>query len=264
MQLSSGFYIGDLFPWVKWLKNITGMRSKLEKVHRNIDRILEMIIDDHKETKSRTKDYLVEGEEDLIDVLLKFEDGSSCNQELSLTKRNIKAILFDIFTGGSDTAATTINWTMAEMMKNQRVLQKAQTEQAICFTFMNAKFKFTTNAKTISSIASNDLWKLASTLHFTLPCHSFCHFTTAGLFRVACKRGAGGCNLGVSLTTFSRKCISPQPDVLPPAWCVSALLTGDVSRFRLVVIAIAEYFFSLILLILALDSDLAEGAIRQI
>jgi cytochrome P450 len=100
MQLSSGFYIGDLFPSAKWLQNFSGMRSKLEKVHRNIDRILEIIIDDHKETKSRpNKDFLVEGEEDLIDVLLKFEEGSSCHQELSLTKRNIKAILFvSIFT----------------------------------------------------------------------------------------------------------------------------------------------------------------------
>ncbi|KAK2387017.1 cytochrome P450 71D11 [Trifolium repens] len=135
MQLSSGFYIGDLFPSAKWLQNFTGMRSKLEKVHRNIDRILEIIIDDHKETKSETKDcgLLVEGEEDLIDVLLKFEEGSSCHQELSLTKRNIKAILFDIFSGGSDTAATTINWTMAEMMKDQRVLKKAQTEVRMIF-----------------------------------------------------------------------------------------------------------------------------------
>jgi len=34
----------------------------------------------------------------------------------------------DIFTAGSDTAATTINWAMAEMMKDQRVLKKAQAE----------------------------------------------------------------------------------------------------------------------------------------
>jgi len=34
----------------------------------------------------------------------------------------------DIFTSGSDTAATTINWTLAEMMKNQSVLKKAQAE----------------------------------------------------------------------------------------------------------------------------------------
>lgn len=34
----------------------------------------------------------------------------------------------DMFTGGSDTAATLINWTMAEMLKDTRVLKKAQAE----------------------------------------------------------------------------------------------------------------------------------------
>ncbi|MCI42080.1 cytochrome P450 71D11-like, partial [Trifolium medium] len=72
--LASGFYVGDLFPSAKWLQNVTGMRPKLEKLHKKIDRILEIIINDHKETKSRTKDCLFEGEEDFIDVLLKFED----------------------------------------------------------------------------------------------------------------------------------------------------------------------------------------------
>lgn len=33
-----------------------------------------------------------------------------------------------MFTGGSDTAATLINWTMAEMLKDTRVLKKAQAE----------------------------------------------------------------------------------------------------------------------------------------
>ncbi|CAI8596701.1 unnamed protein product [Vicia faba] len=128
LQLAGGFFIGDLFPSAKWLQNATGMRPKLEKLHKKVDRIFEMIINDHKKTKSRDIDGLVEGHEDLIDVLLKFEESNSTNQEFSLTQNNIKAILFDIFTGGSDTAATTINWSMAEMMKNPRVLKKAQEE----------------------------------------------------------------------------------------------------------------------------------------
>jgi len=94
LQLAGGFYIGDLFPSAKWLQNLTGMRPRLEKLHEKVDRILELIISDHKEKMSRSKDDLVEGEEDLIDVLLKFEDGSNNNQEFSLTKTNIKAILF--------------------------------------------------------------------------------------------------------------------------------------------------------------------------
>ena len=99
LQLAGGFYIGDLYPSAKWLQNLTGMRPRLEKLHEKVDRILELIINDHKEKKSRSKDDLVEGEEDLIDVLLKFEDSNNSNKEFSITKRNIKAIVFvSIFT----------------------------------------------------------------------------------------------------------------------------------------------------------------------
>ncbi|RHN67335.1 putative cytochrome P450 [Medicago truncatula] len=127
LQIAGGFYIGDLFPSAKWLQNFTGRRPKLEKLHQKVDRILEMIINDHKEKNSGDKEGLVGGE-DLTDILLKFEDGSDNNLDFCLTKNNIKAIIFDIFTAGSDTAATTINWAMAEMMKDQRVLKKAQAE----------------------------------------------------------------------------------------------------------------------------------------
>ncbi|MED6183186.1 hypothetical protein PIB30_035701 [Stylosanthes scabra] len=41
---------------------------------------------------------------------------------------NIKAIILILFTAGGETSATTIDWVMAEMMKNPRVMQKAQEE----------------------------------------------------------------------------------------------------------------------------------------
>jgi len=93
VQIFGGFFIGDLFPSAKWLQNLTGMRPRLEKLHKKVDRILEKIINDHKKTKSRTTEGLLEGEEDLIDVLLKFEDVSSSDLDFGLTKRNIKAII---------------------------------------------------------------------------------------------------------------------------------------------------------------------------
>ncbi|XP_057430940.1 cytochrome P450 71D11-like [Lotus japonicus] len=127
LKLAGGFFIGDLFPSAKWLQNLTRMRPKLEELHKKLDKIMVTIIDDHK-AKSRTKQGQVKGgEEDLIDVLLKFEE-SGTDQDFHITNRNIRAILFDIFTAGSDTAATTINWAMAEMMKDPRVLKKAQAE----------------------------------------------------------------------------------------------------------------------------------------
>jgi len=34
----------------------------------------------------------------------------------------------DIFAGSSETSATTLQWTMAELMRNPRVMRKAQDE----------------------------------------------------------------------------------------------------------------------------------------
>ncbi|XP_057433652.1 cytochrome P450 71D11-like [Lotus japonicus] len=127
MKLGGGFSIGDLFPSAKWLQSISGMRPKLEKMHQIVDKILENIINDHKETRPREKEALNEAEEDLIDVLLKFEDRNN-DMGFRLTSNNIKAIILDIFSAGSETAGSTIDWVMAEMIKNPRILKKAQVE----------------------------------------------------------------------------------------------------------------------------------------
>ena len=92
IKVSGGFNLGDLFPSAKWLQHITGLRPKLERIHRQTDQILENIINEHKEEKyKKAKDDQGKVEEDLVEVLLNYEDGR--NQDFSLTKNNIKAII---------------------------------------------------------------------------------------------------------------------------------------------------------------------------
>ncbi|KAJ7963659.1 Cytochrome P450 [Quillaja saponaria] len=44
LQLAAGFSIADLYPSIKMLRLITGVKHKLEKIHKKFDRILENII----------------------------------------------------------------------------------------------------------------------------------------------------------------------------------------------------------------------------
>uniref|UniRef100_A0A0R0EDH9 CSD domain-containing protein n=4 Tax=Glycine subgen. Soja TaxID=1462606 RepID=A0A0R0EDH9_SOYBN len=104
----------DLYCSARWLQLVTGLRAKLEKLHRQMDRVLENIIIEHKEAKSGAKEGQCEQKkEDLVDILLKFQDGS--DKDICLTNGKFKGIIQDIFVGGGDTSAITIDWAMAEM-----------------------------------------------------------------------------------------------------------------------------------------------------
>ncbi|XP_027362879.1 cytochrome P450 71D11-like [Abrus precatorius] len=128
LKVAGGFEIGDLFPSATWLQLVTGLRPKLERLHHKMDQILENIINEHKEAKSKSKHAQGKGEEDLVDILLKFEDDCDGNQDICLTNNNIKAIIENIFAAGGETSATTIDWTMAELVRDPRVMKRAQDE----------------------------------------------------------------------------------------------------------------------------------------
>ncbi|KAG6650861.1 hypothetical protein CIPAW_06G072100 [Carya illinoinensis] len=72
--------------------------------------------------------WIVDRLSDLVDVLLRIEREQAKSGGAPFTKDNIKAILFDIFVGGSNTAAVTTVWAMAELARNPRVMKKAQDE----------------------------------------------------------------------------------------------------------------------------------------
>jgi len=73
IKVAGGFDLGDLYPSFKLLQNISGLKPKLEKLHKQADLIMQNIIDEHREVnKSRVnEDRGEELEEDLVDVLLK-------------------------------------------------------------------------------------------------------------------------------------------------------------------------------------------------
>ncbi|XP_061374490.1 cytochrome P450 71D8-like [Gastrolobium bilobum] len=124
---AGGFDLADLFPSMKPIHFITGVKPKLEKLHKQVDKILENIVTEHKKKQRRAIEGRVEvQEEDLVDVLLRIQ--KSGNLEIQITTANIKAVILDVFSAGTDTSASTIEWAMTEMMRNPRVREKAQAE----------------------------------------------------------------------------------------------------------------------------------------
>ncbi|CAN1291367.1 Cytochrome P450 736A117 [Linum perenne] len=67
-----------------------------------------------------------EDEEDFVDVLLKLQRDNE--QGFTLTRKNIKAIVLNMFAAGTDTSYTVLEWAMAEILRHPKVMERLQNE----------------------------------------------------------------------------------------------------------------------------------------
>nr|AYM55635.1 cytochrome p450 [Croton stellatopilosus] len=123
-NLSAGFSVADLYPSLNFLEKVSGLRPKLEKLHEKLNGILDRILEEHRNKKC--SDEKIKEVEDLVDVLLKVQEHGDL--DFPLTDDNIKTVLLDIFSAGSETSSTIVEWAMSEMIKNPRIFKKAQSE----------------------------------------------------------------------------------------------------------------------------------------
>ncbi|KAF7153385.1 hypothetical protein RHSIM_Rhsim01G0120400 [Rhododendron simsii] len=106
IELAGGFNLCDLFPSFKVLHFLSGMKHKLVRLHEKMDQILENIIDEHEENRRSSEGGNGEAEEeDLLDVLLRLKHSA-----------------------GTEASSNTVEWAMSEMVRNPRVMEKAQAE----------------------------------------------------------------------------------------------------------------------------------------
>nr|ATG29994.1 CYP750C23 [Taxus chinensis] len=106
--------IGDYIPYLDWL-DLQGINRRMKKAHLFFDRVVQKIIDDHVNVKRKQASNV----KDFIDVLLELSQNDTVN---------IKAIIFDMFIAGIETTATSLDWTMSEMVRNPHIAKKLQEE----------------------------------------------------------------------------------------------------------------------------------------
>ncbi|KAJ3696932.1 hypothetical protein LUZ61_000637 [Rhynchospora tenuis] len=123
MKLASGFNLVDLYPSSWLLRLISTRLDEAKRCHERVYQFLDRIIGQQRERKSTKGDGV---SEDLLSVLLRIHDEDT--KQIPVDIDSVKAIIGDMFAGGSETFSTTLEWAMTELIRNHRVMRKAQSE----------------------------------------------------------------------------------------------------------------------------------------
>uniref|UniRef100_A0A2N9E2Y8 Cytochrome P450 n=2 Tax=Fagus sylvatica TaxID=28930 RepID=A0A2N9E2Y8_FAGSY len=126
LSAKGAFNLADYVPYLGIL-DLQGLTRRMKKVSKDLDVVLEKIIEEHEQIPSGQQDR----QRDFIDVLL-----SLMNQPMNphdehvyiIDRTNIKAIIVDMIMGNYDTSTTTIEWTFSELLRHPRVMKHVQEE----------------------------------------------------------------------------------------------------------------------------------------
>ncbi|KAI4968736.1 hypothetical protein ZWY2020_046066 [Hordeum vulgare] len=118
IKVFGGSIVGDLVPTLWFVDALTGLRGRLWRARRQLDAILDKIIADERR-EGRRGDHL-------LGVLLRIKDEG--NLEFPIDMTNIKAIILDMFTAGTETTSAVAEWVMAELIRNPKADLQAMFE----------------------------------------------------------------------------------------------------------------------------------------
>ncbi|NP_001355148.1 Premnaspirodiene oxygenase [Zea mays] len=131
VSLAGGFTPVDLFPSSLLVRVLTLRRTvrRLEHFRESLFGFMDGVVREHLERKQSSRGGgggEEEEEADMVDVLLRIQQEG--NLKFPLTMRIIEAVIFDLIAGGIETASSTLQWAMAELMRNPAAMSKAQAE----------------------------------------------------------------------------------------------------------------------------------------
>ncbi|KAL0417244.1 UNVERIFIED_CONTAM: cytochrome [Sesamum latifolium] len=128
LQLLGSFSIGEFIPCLSWINRVNGFDNRVERVAKEVDDFLEMVIQEHMkdELQSCCASDQDDSRENFVDILLNIYKDN--NTGVSIDKDSIKAIILDILAGGTDTTSATLEWAMTELVRHPMALKNLQNE----------------------------------------------------------------------------------------------------------------------------------------
>ncbi|XP_050210962.1 cytochrome P450 705A22-like [Mercurialis annua] len=98
---------------------------QVNDVTTNFEELLDKILNDHEE-KAKKLDGGEGEENDFMDILLQVEQDKDA--EFKISKHHIKSFIMDLFLGGTNTSAVTMQWIMAELINHPNAFNNLRHE----------------------------------------------------------------------------------------------------------------------------------------
>ncbi|CAN1179755.1 Geraniol 8-hydroxylase [Linum perenne] len=113
--------LGDYFPVLGKI-DLQGIQRRMRNHYGKVLNLFGRIIDERLK-KRKSKEYV--SNNDMLDTLLDIAEG---NGEVSMDLNLIKYLLLDLFVAGTDTSSVTLEWAMAELLRNPNTFARAKEE----------------------------------------------------------------------------------------------------------------------------------------
>ncbi|KAM7265404.1 hypothetical protein ACFE04_003087 [Oxalis oulophora] len=125
MEFAGKPNVADFLPILRWL-DPQGIRRKTQHNVEEAFKIAGEFIKERMESMEKNG-VSEEKRKDFLDVLLEFR-GDGVQEPSRFSSRIINVIVFEMFTAGTDTTTSTLEWAMAELLHNPEKLSKVQAE----------------------------------------------------------------------------------------------------------------------------------------
>nr|AEN71546.1 flavanone 3'-hydroxylase [Paeonia suffruticosa] len=121
MVLAGVFDLGDFIPALERF-DLQGVATKMKNLHARFDSFLGNILEEHKMNRDGVKQ-----QNDFLSKLISLKNDVD-GEGGKLTDIEIKALLLNMFTAGTDTSSSTVEWAIAELIRHPKILAQAQQE----------------------------------------------------------------------------------------------------------------------------------------
>ncbi|KAJ7949126.1 putative Cytochrome P450 [Quillaja saponaria] len=125
-ELFATLYLADYIGFFKHL-DVQGITKKVKVVRYRLESMMEEVIKEHEEARLKNKmDNQRNKGKDLVDLMIDLMEAE--DSEMRFSRQSARAFVLEMFTAGTNSSASVMEWTLAEFIENPSIFQKARKE----------------------------------------------------------------------------------------------------------------------------------------